>query len=97
MNLNQLIILDAIVQSSSLSQAALKLHKTQPALTLAIKKLESELGFELLDRSQYRLHLTEKGRIFYREARLLLNANSELSSLAKELALGNEANYKICY
>ena len=64
MNLNQLTILDAIVQSSSLSQAAVTLHKTQPALTLAIKKLESELGFELLDRNQYRLCLTEKGRIF---------------------------------
>ena len=38
MNLNQLTILDAIVQSSSLSQAAVALHKTQPALTLAIKE-----------------------------------------------------------
>lgn len=95
--LNHLIILDAIVQSSSLSAAANKLHKSQPALTIAIKNLESEVGFELLDRSQYRLTLTEKGRIFYREAKLLLSANSELSLLAKELALGNEAQYKICY
>ena len=51
----------------------------------------------MLDRNQYRLGLTEKGRIFYREARQLLNANSELASLAKELALGNEASYRICY
>ncbi|MBH0051727.1 LysR family transcriptional regulator, partial [Pseudoalteromonas sp. SWYJZ19] len=74
MKLNQLIILDAIVQSASLSGAALKLHKTQPALTLAIKNLEEKIGFELLDRSKYRLQLTEKGRIFHREAKQLLHA-----------------------
>lgn len=97
MKLNQLIILDAIVLSNSLSDAANKLHKTQPALTLAIKNLEAELGFALLDRSHYRLKLTEKGRIFYREAKQLLIANNELSQLAKELALGNEAQFRICY
>jgi DNA-binding transcriptional LysR family regulator len=75
MKLNQLVILDAIVQSASLSGAAQKLHKTQPALTLAIKNLESQIGFELLDRTKYRLQLTEKGRIFHREAQQLLHAN----------------------
>lgn len=97
MKLNQLQILDAIVQSSSLSGAALKLHKTQPAMTLAIKNLEEKIGFELLDRSKYRLALTEKGRVFHREARQLLNANEELTQLAKELALGNEPQFRICY
>ena len=97
MKLNQLIILDAIVQSASLSGAALKLHKTQPALTLAIKNLEAKIGFELLDRSKYRLQLTEKGRIFHREAQQLLHANDELAQLAKELALGNEPQFRICY
>ena len=97
MKLNQLQILDAIVQSASLSGAALKLHKTQPALTLAIKNLEAKIGFELLDRSKYRLQLTEKGRVFHREAQQLLHANDELAQLAKELALGNEPQYRICY
>jgi len=97
MKLNQLQILDAIVQSASLSVAAIKLHKTQPALTLAIKSLEEKVGFELLDRSKYRLQLTEKGRIFHREAKQLLNANEQLVQLATELALGNEAQFRICY
>lgn len=97
MKLNQLVILDAIVQSESLSGAAQKLHKTQPALTLAIKNLESQIGFELLDRTKYRLQLTEKGRIFHREAQQLLHANDELAKLAEELSLGNEPQYKICY
>mgnify|MGYP002700661373 FL=1 len=97
MNLVQLKMLDAIVRTQSLSQAALALYKSQPALTLAIKKLEAELGFELLDRSHYRLQLTENGRIYHREAALLLDAQAHLAQLASELALGNEANYKICY
>ncbi|KTD97973.1 MULTISPECIES: LysR family transcriptional regulator [unclassified Pseudoalteromonas] len=97
MKLNQLVILDAIVQSASLSGAAQRLHKTQPALTLAIKNLESQIGFELLDRTKYRLQLTEKGRIFHREAQQLLHANDELAKLAEELSLGNEPQYKICY
>ncbi|HEA17952.1 MAG TPA: LysR family transcriptional regulator [Pseudoalteromonas prydzensis] len=97
MNLVQLKMLDAIVRTQSLSKAASELHKSQPALTLAIKKLETEIGFALLDRNQYRLALTEKGRLFHREAQLLLNAQSHLTQLANELALGNEANFKICY
>ena len=97
MNLVQLKMLDAIVRTESLSQAATALYKSQPALTLAIKKLELELGFELLDRSNYRLQLTEKGLIYHRQAALLLGAETHLAQLASELALGNEANYKICY
>ena len=97
MKINQLKILDSIAQSSSLSTAALKLHKTQPALTLAIKNLEASIGFELLDRNKYRLELTEKGRIFHREAQRLLHANDELTQLANVLALGNEPQFRICY
>ncbi|MFY8327412.1 LysR family transcriptional regulator [Pseudoalteromonas sp. ZZD1] len=97
MNLVQLKMLDAISRTQSLSRAASELHKSQPALTLAIKKLEAELGFQLLDRNQYRLTLTEKGKLFHREAAQLLNAQSHLTQLANELALGNEANFKICY
>jgi len=97
MNLVQLKMLDAISRTQSLSKAASELHKSQPALTLAIKKLEAELGFQLLDRNQYRLTLTEKGKLFHREAAQLLSAQSHLTQLANELALGNEANFKICY
>jgi DNA-binding transcriptional LysR family regulator len=45
MNLTQLYILDAVASSESLLQAAVKLHKTQPALSMALKKLEQECGF----------------------------------------------------
>ncbi|MBQ4833437.1 LysR family transcriptional regulator [Pseudoalteromonas sp. MMG010] len=97
MKINQLQILDAIVQSGSLSAAAHKLHKTQPALTLAIKNLENQIGFELLDREHYRLQLTQKGKTFHRQALQLLDASTELNLLANELAQGNEPLFRICY
>ncbi len=97
MKIEWLHILDAIVLSPSLNEAAKRLHKSQPALTMAIKKLEAELGFEVLDRSQYRLTLTRRGHVYYREAKRLLSEVRQLDVLAKELALGNEARFRICY
>ncbi len=97
MKLAQLHILDAIVHSESLSDAAKRLHKTQPALTMAIKKLEQSLGFDLLDRSHYRLKLTEKGKTYYTAASYLLEQAKRLDELGEELATGNEASIHLAY
>ncbi len=45
----------------SLSIAAEQLHISQPSLSIAIKKLESELGLQLLKRTYRGVHLTEDG------------------------------------
>lgn len=97
MTLEQLRILKHIVEYGSLKEAALRLHKTQPALSIAIKKLESEFGFQILDRSAYRLKLTPQGETFFREADILLNDSEHLTSLGKQLAQGNEALFRICF
>lgn len=90
-------MLQAIVEKGSVKEAAVSLHKTQPALTMAIRKLEEQLGFELLDRQQYRLSLTERGRMFYQEAELVLYDLSQLREFANELSRGNEASFSISY
>ena len=97
MTLEQLKILSQIVKHGSLKAAAMAMHKTQPALSIAIKKLEQEFGFQILDRNQYRLTLTAQGKTFYREAEILLNDVNHLKSLGQQLALGNEAKFSICY
>lgn len=97
MTLEQLRILKHIVEFGSLKEAALRLHKTQPALSMAIKKLEAEFGFTILDRSEYRLKLTPQGETFFREADTLLMDTDHLFSLGKQLAQGNEAVFKICF
>ncbi len=97
MTLEQLRVLRKIVELGSLKAAADALYKTQPALSMAIKKLEQQYNVVLLDRSQYRLTLTEKGRIFYRHAQQILIGADQLNSLGHHLAQGNEAVIKIAY
>ena len=97
MTLEQLQTLKSIVRYGSLKLAANSLHKTQPALSMAIKKLEAEYGFDILDRSGYRLTLTAAGKAFYQKSEeLLLNAR-QLDSLGKHLASGNEALIRLAY
>jgi DNA-binding transcriptional LysR family regulator len=97
MTLEQLRTLCRIVECGSLKQAADSLHKTQPALSMSIKKLETEYGFKILNRDGYRLSLTPAGRAFYRKAQeLLLNAD-QLSSMGRHLGAGNEPLVRFAY
>jgi len=97
MTLEQLRVLQKIVELGSLKAAAYALHKTQPALSMAIKKLEQQYDITLLDRSQYRLSLTAKGQIFFRHAQQILLGADQLNSLGHQLAQGNEPILKIAY
>lgn len=95
MNLTALSILETISQSDSLQQAALKLHKTQPALSMALRKLEQQCGFALVDRSAYRLKLTPAGERYFQQARQVLHHSAQLKSLARHLSQGAEASLRI--
>ncbi len=97
MTLEQLHILKHIVELGSIKAAAISLHKTQPALTMAIKKLEKEYGFAIFDRSQYRLALTSSGKTFYRKSIALLSNAEQLRSMGQHLGSGNEARLRITY
>jgi len=97
MTLDQIQTLCRIIESGSLKQAADSLHKTQPALSMSLKKLEDEFGFQILTRENYRLTLTEAGRSFYHKAQELLQSSAQLSSLGKHLGEGNEATVKLGY
>ncbi|BBB28088.1 LysR family transcriptional regulator [Neptunomonas japonica] len=97
MTLEQLRTLNHIVECGSLKLAAESLNKTQPALSMAIKNLEAEYGFQILNRQNYRLSLTQEGTLFYRKAQeLLLNAN-QLQSMGKHLGKGNEPLIRFAY
>lgn len=95
MTLEQLRVLQKIVELGSLKAAAAALFKTQPALSMAIKKLEQQYNIELLDREQYRLTLTPQGKIFYRQAQQLLLSAVQLDSIGHQLSKGNEPIFKI--
>lgn len=54
----------AIYRAGSFTRAAENLHVTQPALSMAVKKIESSIGMALFDRGTRPLELTEAGKIY---------------------------------
>lgn len=72
MELRQLRYFVTIVDLGSLSAAARRLRIAQPALSQQVRKLESELGVSLLERSVRGVAVTEAGRVLYRNAQAVL-------------------------
>lgn len=95
MNFEQLKTLNSVVESGSITEAAKRLHKTQPALSMMLKKLEQDLGFSLFDRSGYRLQLTEKGKIYVEKSQLVLTQMAQLQNMSEAFSAGVEHQVKI--
>jgi len=74
-----------VATERSFSRAGEKLLRTQPAVSLAIQRLESELGERLIDRSGKELILTDAGRIVLEYARRFENLQADLEIALKEL------------
>jgi DNA-binding transcriptional LysR family regulator len=86
---------DAVACAGSFQAAADKLHRTHPTVFAAVRKLERQLGLQLLDRSGYRVALTEDGRSFHRTAQGLLRSAETLQTHAAQLAMGQESELRI--
>jgi DNA-binding transcriptional LysR family regulator len=70
----------AAVELGSISQAAERLHVTQPALSRRLQALEDALGGELLERSTAGVRTTELGALVYAHARRVIAEVDELSA-----------------
>lgn len=71
MNLRQLQVLTAIAHTGSFSAAGAQIGLAQPAVSLAIKKLETELGLELFHREGKSVRFTQAGEILLAHARAI--------------------------
>ena len=85
MDINQLEVLVAVAQEKSFSRAAETLHRTQPAVSQAIRRLETELGEPLFDRSSKDGTLTAAGRVLFDFAQQMLNLRHHAHTALKEL------------
>src|SRR5580704_15451961 len=85
MDLFQLETFLAVAQERSFSRAAARLHRTQPAVSQAIAKLEAELGEVLLERSSRDGTLTDAGEVLREYAQKLLNLRAESMAALAEL------------
>jgi DNA-binding transcriptional LysR family regulator len=85
MDLYALSVFQAVVAERSFSRAAEKLFRTQPAISLAVQRLEADLGAKLIDRSGKELRLTDAGRVVLEHARRFENVGRELGNALAEL------------
>jgi len=72
MELRQLEYFQMASRLKNITRAAERLRVSQPNITVAIKKLEAELGIQLFDRSQKQLSLTPEGAVFLNRIELAL-------------------------
>ena len=85
MQLPDLTVFATVAAERSFSRAAKRLHRTQPAVSQAIRRLEEELGDRLFDRSSRDGTLTEAGRLLQDYASRLLRMASDAAVAVREL------------
>ncbi len=85
MDLAELQVFLAVATERSFSRAAARLHRTQPAVSQAIKRLEEELDERLFDRSSKGGRLTEAGEILLDYAERLTRLKDEAEGAVREL------------
>jgi len=85
MEMAQLEYFSKVVQERSFSKAADRVYRTQPAVSIAIRRLEEEIGLPLLDRSQKTPVLTEAGQVVYDYAQRILALRDQVGQAISEL------------
>ena len=85
MDLGQLETFLAVAEERSFSRAAQRLHRTQPAISQVIRKLEAQVGETLFDRAARDGSLTAAGELLREYALRLLALRREAASALDEL------------
>src|ERR1700739_2078195 len=85
MELSQLEVFLAVAREHRFSRAAEKLYRTQSAVSQTIRKLETELGESLFDRSSREGVPTDAGQVLYEYAERLLNLRQDARESHTEL------------
>ena len=85
MEMHPLRVFLTVAAEKSFSRAAEKLLRTQPAISLSIQRLETELGEKLIDRSAKDLLLTDAGKTVLEYARRFENLQGDLENALAEL------------
>lgn len=78
MEFKQLEAFVAVVENKSFSEAARRLHLTQPTVSAHIQSLEQELNSRLLIRTTKKLTVTQRGLQLYDSASAMLNMRSNI-------------------
>jgi DNA-binding transcriptional LysR family regulator len=97
MDLRHLRYFVAVAEEQNVTRAALRLHVSQPPLSRQMRNLEEELGIALFHRGAKAMRLTEAGRVFLTEARMILKRAEDAVELAKDVAKGKRGEIHVGY
>ncbi|MEO8346809.1 MAG: LysR family transcriptional regulator [Betaproteobacteria bacterium] len=95
LNLESLVVLDAIDRRGSFAAAAVELDRVPSAITYTVRRLEEEMDVLLFDRRGHRARLTPAGRMLLDEGRRLLSAADEIEQRVRRVATGWETQLRI--
>lgn len=95
MDFRQLRYFVAVAEALSFSEAARRLHVSQPPLSVQIKALEDELGSTLLERSRHHVALTPAGELFLDKARAALANLDQAREVVRQVASGEAGEIRV--
>lgn len=90
MNIQQLRYVVAIANSGTFREAASKLFVSQPSLSVAIRDLEAELGFQIFTRTTTGAVLTSHGMAFYEKALEVVKSFDSFEKQFSQAAMDSE-------
>lgn len=97
MELRQLEYFLAVTRCKNYTKAANLLHVSQPTISVAIQKLEEEMGVRLLERDNKNLSLTREGELFQAEGEKILAAAEGLGKLMNDLRPAVKKHLKVAF
>ena len=97
MDLRQLRQFVAVAEERSFRRAAERLHVSQPPLSIAVQKLEADVGVALLDRTRHHVRLTVAGEAFLREAKRTLSHAQLSIDIAQRAAAGKLGTLRLSF
>lgn len=95
MDLRRIRHFHVLAETLNFSRAAERLHIAQPALSVSIQKLETELGTKLFERTPTGVLLTASGQAALIEARRLLYHGEQMQRSARDAAQGAGGRLRI--
>ena len=84
MTLSELRFIVAVGREKNFRKAADKCFVSQPALSLAVKKLEDELGIILFERSRTDVSITQAGQAIINQAIIVLDEAEKIKEMAQQ-------------
>jgi DNA-binding transcriptional LysR family regulator len=97
MDLRQLRQFVAVAEERSFRRAAERLHVSQPPLSVAVQRLEADIGVQLLDRNRHGVKLTAAGEAFLLEARRTLAHANLAVEIAQRAASGKVGTLRLSF